>query len=151
MQGQFAGTFFSILESNQFIGNLLVALLFSFKARVTSIIICAAAVALLGSLLLTRLPVLPAISVAPADASVGPRAHRPPLCVLMHPQFCLLVPLTLYWGAQLAFITGVFPLFCDSLLHKFFALGRSSPLRVTCCVITVGGGGMLCRRRSFAH
>lgn len=138
--GHFNGVFWSIFQVNQFLGNLLVALLFAYHISERTVFAITSLVALGGCLCLQMLRNLPnpddekgkasARDVDEAGVGGGERdAWAQTMALLTQsarllsvPRMYLLVPIILYVGLSNGFIFGQFPALIDSKSWKFFVM-----------------------------
>jgi len=118
--GYFNGFFFSIFQFNQFVGNLLVAVLFQAKLSdkvvfIVASIICAAGVVMMCFLKPAKPPAAQEVDGAPKNTFAN-------LKQLVDPTMILLMPIFIYSGFSQGYMFGILPKIVLSKSIKFYTM-----------------------------
>eukprot|EP00475_Leptophrys_vorax_P037957 TRINITY_DN6611_c0_g1_i1.p1 TRINITY_DN6611_c0_g1~~TRINITY_DN6611_c0_g1_i1.p1 ORF type:complete len:501 (-),score=150.08 TRINITY_DN6611_c0_g1_i1:782-2254(-) len=125
-QGSFNGLFFSIYNFNQFIGNMLVAVLFQFSISESTIFSIATVLCGLGAVSLLLLPVPTVEEFGDEELEEDDAADKPSLWsnfgIMAQTSFILLIPIIIYNGLSQGFIFGVLPALVSEPNIKFYTM-----------------------------
>jgi MFS family permease len=122
-QGTFNGLFFALFSVNQFIGNLLVAVLFQFQVSERLTFIVSTAICACGSVSMLFLRTPEAAVSTDVDAKEKPeKSLWSNISMLVDPTFILLVPVIIYNGLSQGYIFGALPDLVSQCSSKFYVM-----------------------------
>lgn len=125
--GKASGIFFASYQANQFIGNLVIALLFQNGVKDWLVFTIASVIALIGtvSFVFLRIPEERNMKDYGYIAVVGEETIQKIQgikSIFFHPQLCSLFPIIFFNGLNEGFVFGSFPLLVKHKNFKFYAL-----------------------------
>jgi MFS family permease len=118
--GLFNGTFFCLFQNSQFIGNLLVAILFQAKTDSTTVFVVLTLICASGTcvMLFLKEPILPETESSVAPAKFDWANFR----MFKDRKFQLITFIILFSGIQCGFIFGSLPALVPDILLRFYVL-----------------------------